>query len=225
MVLSAILRRGVFAVLLAAGTSVSAGSVAAQGLADFDYENLSFRGIGFETGWIGPTDVESTNTFGVRVDLGYLGPGLRIAPGITYWSSELDAAEVGRLEDRIAELVLEQTGQVVQPDLGVIEWSDLVLGLDGHFVWTVPFGFLTYAGAGVSVHILNGSGPAVDGTFIEDLLDSVTAGLNVHGGLEYPVTNRFRLYTQTRYEALGDFQYLELKFGAQIMFSGFDGGE
>jgi len=97
--------------------------------------------------------------------------------------------------------------------------------LDGHFVWTVPFGFLTYAGAGVSVHILNGSGPAVDGTFIEDLLDSVTAGLNVHGGLEYPVTNRFRLYTQTRYEALGDFQYLELKFGAQIMFSGFDGGE
>jgi len=214
-----------FALLFAAAFLLPAGPLSGQGLADFDYENLSFRGVGFETGWVMPTDIKSTNSFGARVDLGYLGPGLRVTPGFSYWSSELDAAEVDRLESRVAELVFAQSGQEVEVDLGVINWSDLVLGLDGHFVWSVPLGILTYAGGGISAHILNGSGEAVAGTFVEDLLDSVTAGVNAHGGIEYPVTNRFRMYTQAKYEVLGDFQYLEVKLGAQIMFSGPERGE
>jgi hypothetical protein len=203
----------------------SARAATAQGLADFDYENLSFRGIGLEAGWIMPTKVESTGAYGVRIDMGYLGPGLRITPSFTYWSSELDAEEVDRLEGRVAELIADQGGGEVMVDLGVIEWSDLVLGFDGHFVWSVPFGFLTYAGAGASAHILNGSGSAIDGTFVEDLLDSVTAGINLHVGLEYPFNDRFRAYGQTRYEVLGDFQYLDAKVGIQIMFSGPEVGE
>ena len=69
--------------------------------------------------------------------------------------------------------------------------SDVVMSLDAQVVWRVPYGLLTYAGVGASAHVLNGGGPAVDGTFVEDLLDSVTAGFNLHGGLEYPM-DRFR---------------------------------
>ena len=64
---------------------------------------------------------------------------------------------------------------------------------------------------------MNGNGTAINGTFVEDLLDSVTAGFNLHAGLEYPLSDRFRLNGQGRYEVLGDLQYFQLRFGAQFM--------
>ena len=58
----------------------------AQELADYDYENLSFRGISFDVGYLYADKVEDTRTLGVRFDLGFLGPGFRLMPGVTYWS-------------------------------------------------------------------------------------------------------------------------------------------
>ena len=46
-----------------------ASGLAAQDLADFDYEDLTFRGLGIEAGYIWPTRVEAVETFGVRIDL------------------------------------------------------------------------------------------------------------------------------------------------------------
>jgi len=200
--------------------AASAGPAAAQDLADFDYENLSFRGLGLEWGYIWPTRVEPTYTVGARMDLGYLGPGLRIVPGITWWSSRMKRKEVRELETRVEELIARQAEPGAPPasvDLGTIDWSDLVLSLDGHVVWSVPYGLLTFAGVGASAHLLNGAGEAVDDTFVEDLLDSVTAGANLHAGVEYPLAEKFRVYGLTRIEVLGDFQYLEFRFGGQFM--------
>ena len=202
--------------VVALAPSVSYG----QELADFDYENLSFRGFSLESGYIWPSRVEPAYTLGMRVDLGYLGPGLRIVPGVAYWSSSLKTAEVAELEGRLDQLILSQVDPLsgwTGTDLGVIDWSDLVLSLDGHFVWAIPFDLLSYAGAGVSAHIMNGDGAAISGTFVEDLLDTVTAGVNVHGGLEYPWTDWLRLYGSARYEFLEDLRYGELRMGAQIM--------
>jgi opacity protein-like surface antigen len=84
---------------------------------------------------------------------------------------------------------------------------------------------LTFAGAGASAHLLNGDGAAINGTFVEDLLDSVTAGFNLHAGLEYPVTDRFRVYGQGRYEVLGDLQYVQVRTGLQFMIGGPAPGE
>jgi hypothetical protein len=204
------------------------GPVAAQELADFDYENLAFRGLGAEVGRIWPTRVDPTTSYGVRMDLGYLGPGLRVTPSITYWSSRMRRSEVRELEQRVEELVDREAPPGAPPasvSLGTIDWSDLVLSLDAHVVWRVPFGMLTFAGAGASAHVLNGGGEAVEGTFIEDLLDTVTAGANVHLGLEYPVGGRFRLYGLSRLEMAETFQYLELRFGGQLMFGSAAPGE
>jgi hypothetical protein len=194
--------------------------LAAQGLADYDYENLAFRGFSFESGYLWPSRVDPTYSIGLRLDLGYLGPGLRIVPGISYWSSSLVDDEVAELENRVDELILDQvtpgpgwTGT----DLGVVDWSDLVLSLDAHLVWAIPFDFLSFAGGGISAHIMNGEGEAISGTFVEDLLDTVSPGFNVHGGLEYPFSNRFRLYGEARYEFLEDLRYLEIRGGGQIM--------
>ncbi len=205
----------------ALGLVLSAGALGAQAtLADYDYENLSFRGFSLEGGYIFPSRVEPTHTLGMRVDLGYLGPGLRIVPGVAFWSSTMEDREVAELEGKVDALIrgeLDPGSGFTGVDLGTIDWSDLVLSLDGHFVWAIPYDFLSFAGAGVSAHILNGEGSAISGTFVEDLLDSVTAGLNLHAGLEYPLFDRFRLYGLARYELMEDLRYAELRLGGQIM--------
>ncbi len=200
------------------GLLVVAGPLSAQDLADYDYENLSFRGVGVEWGYLVPSRVEPTQSIGLRMDLGYLGPGLRILPGITYWSSNFKQKEVTDLENRVASLVRTQTGESPPTvDLGTIKWTDVALSLDAQVVWKVPYDILTFAGVGASAHILNGSGEAVNGTFVEDLLDSVAAGFNLNAGLEYPLKDNLRVYGAGRYEVMGDLQYFQLRFGTQIM--------
>lgn len=209
-----------------AALAMMAPAASAQDLADFDYENLSFRGFAPEWGYLWPTRVEATQSWGVRLDLGYLGPGLRIVPSVNYWKSRFKGSEVRELEDRVASLITSQTdGPAPSVDLGVIEWSDVAVAVDAQVVWRVPYGILTFVGLGAGTHMLNGSGPAIDGTFVEDLLDSVTAGFNLHAGLEYPVADRFRLYGQGRYEVMGDLQYAQIRLGGQFMFGSLVPGE
>lgn len=207
--------------LLACGL-VAPSQATAQDLADFDYENLSFRGIGVIGSFIFPSSVESTEAFGVRVDMGYLGPGVRIVPTLGYWSSRLEGEEVRALEESVERLVDRESPPgtpAANVDLGTIDRSDLVLGLDAQVVWRVRYGFLTYMGTGAAVHFLNGGGEAIDDTFVEDLLDSVTAGFNLHAGIEYPLGRRVRALGEGRVEVLGDLYYPELRFGLQFMTS------
>lgn len=194
----------------------------AQDLADYDYTNLAFRGAGLTYGVIWPAKVQSTPTYGIRVDLGYMGPGVRIAPSLTYWSSSFRDSELERFADRLNRLpALERQGaQITAADLKPMKWSDLALELDAHYVWTTPVGLLTYVGGGVGVHVLNGQGEAIQDTFIEDLLDSVSAGLSAIGGVEYPVSDRFRLYGELRLAGLSDVQYAGLRVGGALMAPG-----
>jgi hypothetical protein len=110
-------------------------------------------------------------------------------------------------------------------DLGTIEYSDFILSMDSHFVWSIPLDLLTFAGGGLSLHVMDGDGEAIQGTFVEDLLDSVKPGFNLHGGLEYPVSDGFRVYGLGRYELMEDLRYFEVRFGLQVMLTGPASGE
>ena len=203
-------------------------SRAQTSLADYDYENLQFRGFSLEAGRIWPNRTEAAYTVGTRIDLGYLGPGLRIVPGIAYWSSTMKNSEVRKLErnvDRLVEGQFDPSSSYTGIDLGTIDWSDFILSMDGHFVWSVPLNLLTFAGAGMSLHVMDGDGKAIKGTFVEDLLDSVKPGFNVHGGMEYPLSDGFRIYGLARYELMEDLRYLELRVGGQVMLTGPAPGE
>lgn len=215
-------RRGalVGAAVIATAAATSA-PLEGQELADYDYDQLSFRGVGAWVGSIWPTRVESTASFGMRADFGYAGPGLRVIPSLGYWSSRMKAAEVRELSDRVEELILDQNpgSGPVEVDLGTIDWSDLVIGLDAHFVWAIPGDVLTYAGGGFSAHLTDGSGEGIDGTFVEDLIDSFAAGVNVHGGAEYLASDRIRLFLEGRYEVQADLRYPELRGGITFYLS------
>ena len=215
--------RGLLPILLI-GAGVT--PVSGQDLADLDYEHLSFRGMGVEVGYLFPTRVERTESYSLRLDLGYLGPGLRLVPRLGYWSSPFQGSEVTELEDRVASLVSREIGGLPPVvNLGVIKWTDYQVGLDAHVVWSLPLNLLTYAGLGVSAHVLDGSGEAIEGTFIEDLLDSVSAGFNLHLGGEYPVSDRFRVHGEGRYEVLEDMQYFQIRVGGSVLWGSLVPGE
>ena len=204
--------------VLACGILVAPRAALGQELADLDYEHLAFRGFGFDVGYLYPSRVDRTESFAIRIDMGYAGPGLRIVPNLSYWSSPLESGEITEFEDRVAGLVADQTGSPAPMlDLGPITWRDVAVGVDAHVVWDSLFDVLTYGGLGVAAHVLDGEGPAIAGTFVEDLLDTVTAGFNLHFGMEYPVTERFRVYGVAKYEVLSDLQYLHLRLGWQLM--------
>lgn len=190
----------------------------AQDVADIDYEYLAFRGFGVDVGYIWPDRLENAPSYGIRFDLGYAGPGLRVLPSVTYWSADLEGDEVVEFERRLADLVQSQTGGA-RPDLdlGSIDYKDIALGLDAQVVWEVPFDLLTYGGLGLTAHFIDGDGAAIEGTFVEDVIDSVEAGFNLHVGAEYPVTERMRAYTVGRYELMADVRYFQVRVGWQLM--------
>lgn len=168
----------------------------AQELADYDYENLHLAGLGVDFGGLSPTLVEPTLTIGVRADLGFLGPGVRIMPAIRFWSSELREDE-GFDDARVAALALE---------------------LDGHYVWTEFVGD-PYAGAGVGLHFLNGSGSSIGGTFVEDLLDTALPAINVMGGVSFPLGPQLRVFTEARGVLATEVQYAALLVGGILNLS------
>ena len=218
-VLNAPQRLRLLGVALVAALLASPSPVRAQGLANYDYEDLSLRGLMLDVGYMSASKVDDTQTFGARLDLGFLGPGVRVTAGLNHWSSELSDRQIGELETQLEALILQQTGEASEVFLGTIDWADLALNGDVHFLWRVPLGLLTYAGLGASAHVLRGSGAAIQDTFVDDLLDSVRAGLNAHAGLEVPLHPRFRLVGETRYELLDDLSYLQFKVGGQFMFA------
>jgi hypothetical protein len=205
------------AMLMVCAPAVS--TAGAQTLADYDYDNLSFRGIGLDYGYIWPSKVSSAPTYTIRLDLGFLGPGVRVAPSISYWSSDMRATQLDRLADQINRLpILIQEGvTVTADDLGEITWSNLSIGLDVQMLWTTPIGLMTYVGAGAAIHALNGHGDFIENTFVEDLLDSTGGGIALMAGLEYQLLPRLRLYTEARYTLVTDIRYPGVRMGASLM--------
>jgi hypothetical protein len=57
---------------------------------------------------------------------------------------------------------------------------------------------MTYIGVGTSVHLRNGSGGFIQGTFVEDALDEVSAGFNMSVGAEFALSKAWRFTVDGR---------------------------
>jgi opacity protein-like surface antigen len=202
-------------VLAAALLALPAG---AQDAADYDYDNLVLTGVGAHVGLVFPSRSEATLGFNVRADLGLLGPNLRIAPGLSYWQSSFRLGEVDRIEERI-EASCERGGRPCTGiDLGTIRVSDLSLDLDAHYLWTTALGIEPYAGAGVSLHLQNGSGEFIDETFVEELLDQIAPGMNLVAGVEMPLAGNLRVLGEARGVLTGNLRSFSVGVGGSWAF-------
>lgn len=184
-------------------------SMAAQTLEDYDYENLQFRGIGAEVGYVVPWNIEPALSIGIRGDMGFVGPHVRISPAIRYWSSHLRDAEVERLATQFIEICTRRApgncpGTL---DLGEVSRSDLELSADAHIIPDVPSPLIPYGGGGFSLHLLNGGGESIADTFVEDLLDTVAPGVNLLGGVLFRPASVVQIMAEARLSLTSDVQF------------------
>jgi hypothetical protein len=174
--------------VLAVGPS---GRLAAQGvLNQFSYDNLRFSGIQLDVGLLGASELTGTTVGGLRVDYGRIAPRVRLLLGLSYFRSQFDQDARQRFEQRLDSIV--NPGSPDSVNLGRLSLSDLVGDVDFQYVFPQGHGITAYLGAGVSIHARNGSGAAINGTFVEDALDVITAGLNGTMGFEFSLAPAWR---------------------------------
>ncbi len=174
--------------LLAAGPS---GRLAAQGvLNQFSYENLRLSGIQLDGGLLGASDLTGATVGGLRVDYGRIAPKVRLLLGLSYFHSRFDQQAINRFERRLDSIVNPSTPDSI--NLGRISLSDIIGDIDFQFVFPQGHGVTAYLGTGISIHARNGSGAAINGTFMEDALDVITAGLNGTMGFEFNLSHAWR---------------------------------
>lgn len=180
--------------LLAVGPS---GRLAAQGvLNQFSYENLRLSGIQLDAGLLGASDLTGATVGGLRLDYGRIAPKVRLLLGLSYFHSQFDQQARTRFERRLDSIVNPGTPDSI--NLGRIGLSDIIGDIDFQFVFPQGHGVTAYLGTGVSIHVRNGSGPAINGTFVEDALDVITAGLNGTMGFEFNLSRAWRFTVDGR---------------------------
>jgi hypothetical protein len=163
----------------------------AQGvLNQFSYDNLRFSGIQLDVGVLGASELKGATVGGLRVDYGRIAPRVRLLLGLSYFRSQFDQQSRRRFEQRLDSIV--NPGSADSINLGRISLGDLVGDVDFQFVFPQRHGITAYLGAGVSIHARNGSGAAINGTFVEDALDVITAGLNGTMGFEFNLSPAWR---------------------------------
>ena len=186
---------GLVAVLL---TGYPPNRLTAQGvLNQFSYDNVRFSGIQIDAGPLGSSKLTGTIAAGLRIDYGMIAPHVRVLLGLSYFRSQFDNQARARFEQRIRQFVIDPAGDDTIR-VGRIFWSDLTADLDFQYAIPQGRGVMTYIGVGTSVHLRNGSGGFIQGTFVEDALDEVSAGFNMSVGAEFALSKAWRFTVDGR---------------------------
>ena len=206
------------AVLLATGSTLAAQDITRE----FTYDELRPTAIQVDLGLLGASRLVGTPVGGARLDFGRIAPRVRLLLGLSYYRSEFDRDTRARFERRLEQIVIDPAGDDTIR-VGRIFWADLVADIDLQYV--IPQGphVTTYIGMGGGIHARNGSGTAIDGTFVEDALDQVVAGLNVTLGAELAVGPEWRWTLDARGVLLSDLATVSLRAGLMYRFGRGDG--
>lgn len=178
--------------LAAIALLVSAVPATAQNLEDYDYDNLGLWAIGVEALFVEPSQSESTIGFGVKLDLGQLGPHVRVIPRFGYWKADVEPDRIAELEAQLEDVSGLPPGAI---SLGDIERSAYVFGLDIQYIRELS-SLSPYVGAGLDVYALNDDGAAIGGTFLDETI--ITAGVSAVGGLQLALTRNLAAFAEFR---------------------------
>ena len=190
------------------------GAVEAQRpLNRFSYDNLGFHGFWPELGILTSDRLEGTVSYGARMDLGQFAPRLRMLLGVSYFRSDFKSKEIADFEAALEDVVTDPTDDFTI-DLGDVRWSDIALELDLQYILTpMTSRYLPYLGIGAGMHLRNGSGDAINGTFVEDALDMLGAGVSATAGMDIKVGQAFVLNLGGRAVFGSDLQTVGLTVG------------
>lgn len=216
---------GLAATLLLAGPP---NRLSAQGLlAQFSYEHMQPSAVQLELGALGGANIKGAMTGSARLDYGFVAPNVRVLVGVSYFRAEISSDARRRFEQRLRSVVIDPSGDDTVR-LGRVTWSDLTGDLDLQYVVPQGRAVTAYLGIGVGIHVRNGSGPAINGTFVDDALDEITAGLNGTVGAEIGA-KRWRVTLDARGVLSSGLSTVSLRTGVLYRWAGFgrrggDGG-
>ena len=183
---------------IAAALFLASGPATAQGfLEQFSYEGLGFSGIGFDIGPVGSDRLTTEVSGGVRLDYGMIAPRVRVMFGANYFKGDLSQEEILRFEAQLLQNVQDPTGDAMV-DIGEITWSNLEATLDLQYLFPSGPRFLTYIGLGIGAHLRNGSGTAIENTFVEDALDTIAASADLTLGMDFVLSGNVLFTTDVR---------------------------
>ncbi|MGH7570039.1 MAG: hypothetical protein ACREL9_13900 [Gemmatimonadales bacterium] len=190
----------------------------------FSYDNLRLSGVQLDLGMLGSDELRGALVGGLRLDYGQIAPRVRVLLGLSYFSADFDGKARARFEQRIRAFVIDPTGDDTIR-VGRIRWSDLTADLDLQYVLPQGSGLTTYLGLGFGVHLRDGGGGAIEGTFIEDALDGISAALNTTIGVELTFTPSWRFTLDGRGVISSDLSTISLRGGVMYRFGGGGGGK
>jgi hypothetical protein len=188
-------------------------------LNQFSYDNLTPSAIQFDIGPLGGNNIRGTLTGGVRLDYGRIAPHVRVLLGLSYFKADFSSAARARFEERLKSIVHDPDSNYTI-DLGRITWSDLTGDVDLQYVLPQGHAVTAYMGVGIGAHLRHGSGPAIEGTFVQDALDEITAGLNGTIGAEIGATH-WRITLDARGVLSSGLSTVSLRTGVMYRWAGF----
>src|SRR5258705_7255637 len=200
-------------VLILILSNIPTFQLSAQGvLNEFSYDNIRLSGIQLDVGVLGANQLTGTTVGGLRLDFGRIAPRVRLLLGLSYFKSDFDQEARTKFEQAIDSIVIDPSGDDTI-SVGRISLGDFVGDIDFQYVFPQGHGIAAYVGTGLSIHLRNGSGPAINGTFVEDALDVVTAGLNGMIGFEFNLTRALRFTVEGRGVLSSGLQTASLRTG------------
>jgi len=159
--------------------------LSAQGLlSQFSYDNLKPSALQLDVGPLGGNNIRGALTGGMRLDYGLIAPHVRVLLGLSYFKADFSSTARARFEQRLKSVVVDPTGDDTIK-LGSITWSDVTGDLDLQYLLPQGHAVTVYMGIGLGAHFRHGSGAAINGTFVQDALNEITAGLNGTIGAEF----------------------------------------
>jgi hypothetical protein len=187
-------------------------------LEQFSSDNLRLTALQVDVGPLGGSNIRGTLTGGLRLDYGFIAPKVRVLLGLSYMRADFGADALRRFEDGLKRIVNDPDSNYTI-NLGAVTWSDLVGDLDLQYVMSQGRAVTAYLGVGFGVHVRNGDGAAINGTFVEDALDQITAGLNGSLGAEIGAKH-WRLTVDARGVLSSGLSTMSLRTGAMYRWAG-----
>ncbi len=194
--------------------------LAAQGFLDqFSYEGLRFSGVGFEFGGVASDRLTREISGAVRVDYGRIAPDVRVLVGLSYFKGEFHETEIDEFEGGL-ERVVRNPPPGFEIDVGTITWSNIEADLDLQYVFEGDGRITNYVGLGFAAHLRNGTGTAIDGTFVEDALDTIDAGVNLSIGTAIELFPAIRFTIDLRGGLSSELRTATARAGLMYRFAG-----
>lgn len=188
----------------------------AQGfLEQFSYEGVRLAGIGLDAGGVISNSLTTEPIGGVRIDLGLFAPRVRVMLGASYFKGAFDADQIAAFETRLEELLV---GCTCALDVGSVTMANVEVFADLQYLLRSVGRVQPYVAFGFGAHVRDGDGPAIDGTFVEDALDTVAAGVDGAVGVDIAILSRLAFLAEVRGGLTSELRTVSARGGLMLRF-------